>query len=152
MQTPVDLALYGDRNVLFNTTLGFYDLDLTGATFRMQIRVSPDQGGSPLVSLTTGAGGIVLVYAGTDTVANHIASNRITEKQVQTAGYADTDTLTLSLVNVQISQAAMAFASTPAAEVGDDVLLSYDFLVTPAAGTEDKYLYGPFIVRGTVTV
>lgn len=151
MQAPVDLALYGDRNILFNTTLGFFDLDLTGGSFRLQVRLSPDATGSPLISLTTGSGGLVLVYAGTDTVANHLASNRISASQVP-IGLATTDSLTLSLLNVQISQASMAFAAVPAAEEGDDVLLAYDLLVTPAAGTEDKYLYGPFIVRGTVTV
>jgi hypothetical protein len=45
----------------------------------------------------------------------------------------------------------MAFASVPAFEKGDTVELAYDLLITPSGSDEDKYAYGPFYVRGTVT-
>lgn len=149
MQLPANFPLYGDRNVAFSATVAFIGFDFTGAAARMQVRTAPDVGGTPLVSLSVGSG-ITISYAGTDTVANHVAAGRITEDEVP-SGYVDTSNMTLSLLDFAISKAVMALSSAPAEEDGDSIELAYDILITPSGGTEDKYQYGPFIVRGTVT-
>lgn len=150
MQFPANIPLYADRNVLFDATIAFIGFDFTGAAIAMQVRLAPDVVGTALVTLATGGSGITISYAGTDTVANHIAAGRLTAEQVP-SNYANTDSLTLTLVNIQISKVTMALASVPAEEDGDTVSLAYDILITPSGGAQDKYVYGDFIVRGTVT-
>jgi hypothetical protein len=150
MQFPANTPLYADRNVAFDATVMFVGWDFTAATIRMQVRLAPDTSGTPLINLATGGSGVTVDYAGTDTVANHISAGRITPEQIP-SGYEVTDQMTLSLVTFSVAKAAMALASVPAAENGDDINLAYDILVTPGGGAEDKYQYGPFVVRGTVT-
>lgn len=148
MQQPALIPLYGDRRVLFDATIMFVGFDFTGASARMQVRTAPDVSGTALLDISTGSG-ITIPYAGTDTVANHIAADRLTADQVP-SGYDSTDNLTLSLVTLRRSASGMAFASVPSEEKGDAVTLAYDLLITPSGGDEDKYAYGPFILRGTV--
>jgi hypothetical protein len=150
MQFPANIPLYADRNVAFDATVMFVGWDFTGAAIKMQVRLAPDAPGTPLLDLSTAGSGVSIDYAGTDTVANHIAADRITADQVPT-GYTTADDMTLSLVAFSASKAAMALSAVPADENGDPVNLAYDILITPSGGTEDKYQYGAFIVRGTVT-
>jgi hypothetical protein len=149
MQTPALIPLYGDRNVLFVGDMLFVGFNFTGAAMRMMVRAAPDAAGSALVTLSVGSG-ITISYAGTDTVQNHISAGRITAEQVPD-GYALADSMILSVVDIQIAKATMAFGAIPAAENGDTIELAYDLLIAPSGGVEDKYAYGPFYVRGTVT-
>lgn len=157
MDTPAYQPLNGDRNVLFEQSIAFFGFDFTGCSSRMMIRNTADAAGSAIISLTfttsPTAQGVSLIYGGTDTVANHIAAGRIarTDLPAEYAGLADTDLLALSLVGIRILKSAMALGSNTPQETGDTVELAYDLLITPLSGDEDKYAYGPFNVRPTVT-
>lgn len=154
MPSAVLLPLQADRDLWFvSDPIVFTEEDWTGGTFRMQVRLEPDMPGSPLASLatvTTAVQGVQLTYAGSDTVANHIAAGRMTAQDASTLGYATTDTLTLSIVVLRINSTTMS-AMPAAPETGDDLTLYYDLLATVAPLPEQKRLYGPFVVKGTVT-
>lgn len=158
MQQPALIPLYADRNVIFAATIAFFGFDFTGGSGRMQVKLAPDASGSALIDLasttSSTAAGVRIAYAGTDTLANHIAAGRIDPADLpqQYSDLTDTDDLTLSIVGIRILKAAMALASVPAPESGDTEVLAYDLLITPSGGDEDKYAYGPFNLRGTVTV
>lgn len=143
-----------DRWVACIRAFAFAGVDFTGATFAAQVRLLPDAGGSPLVNLATvGSGaseGLYLAYAGTATVATHIAAGRLTEAQADAAGYASGDSLLLSSVGLRINETTMEGLPFPA-EVGDDALLYWDMHITPSGGIKDKYLGGTFTVRSGVT-
>lgn len=155
MQQPANFTLYGDRRLAFNDTVAFFGFDLTGAAVRMDVRTAPDASGAALLTLSTGTGEITIAYAGTDTVANHIAAGRISREDLPNEGgyseLADGDNLALTLIDLHIDAADMVLAAVPAFENGDSVELAFDILITPTAGEEEKYAYGPFAVRGTVT-
>lgn len=150
MQNPGRLPLWGDRWTPFTRTLQFEGIDLTGATFAMQVRDRKD-GGQVRADLdtvaTAAAEGVRLIYGGTATVAAHIAAGRIEEAP---EGMADGDSLTLSLIGIRINESTME-AMTAATEIGDDANAWWDLHVTPSAGLKDLYLHGPFIIRAGVT-
>jgi hypothetical protein len=158
--TPAQIPLFADRDVLFGQSFGFWKKDFTGASYLMKIRLTPDAGGSALITLTTTASstaeGVRTIYAGTDTIANHIAAGRTTEAKAAAAGYALTDSILLSVVGVRILKTTMGGAAIPYPEAigqgqrGDNVVLAHDLLVTPSGADEYKAVYGPFTVRGTV--
>lgn len=151
---PSRLDLSGDRGLWFvSDPLVFVDDDFTGATFRMQVRQTPDASGTPLADLatvTSAIEGIELTYAGTDTVTNHITAGRLTSDDATSLGYAGTDSVTLSILVIRISAATMG--TMPAAsDIGDDLDLAHDLLITLPSDFEQKRFYGTFTVRGTVT-
>lgn len=157
MEQPAVIDLHGDRNVAFDDVMAFFGIDLSGCTPRMQIRAAPDAPGAALVDLAVAAyptQGLRIVYAGVDTVAAHIAANRFSRDEMPPAyaNYSDGENLALTMIGIHLSKTTMAFASAPAQENGDSVALAYDLLITPSGGIEDKYAYGNFIIRGTVTV
>jgi FlaG/FlaF family flagellin (archaellin) len=154
MQSPAKIDLYADRNILFQQSAAFFDEDFTGGSFAMKVRPVPDAAALAISLATTSsstAEGVRLVYAGTDTIANHIAALRITEAQAKAnaqakeVGYDPSTSIALSVVSIRI------LAGYPASEPGDNLNLAYDLIITPASGNQDKYMYGAFIVRGTVT-
>lgn len=151
MQSPGRLPLGGDRWTPFVRTLQFEGIDFTGATFALQVRLTPDTPGTPLADLgtvaTSSAEGVRLIYGGTDTVANHIAAGRI---DAAPDGYSSGDNLTLSLVGIRINETTME-AMPDATELGADAEFAWDILITPSGGLKDRYLYGPFTVRAGVT-
>lgn len=148
--TPAYLPMSGDRNIALNQEIAFIGDNFTGATFRMQLRLTPDAPGTPLATAT-----MTLLYGGTDTLANFVRLTQIPQSLAEAAvasGDYTMDTVTgLSLVKLSIPAAAMALAQWPAPELGDDLILAYDLLVTPTGEPEVKIAYGPFTVRGTVT-
>lgn len=152
MQSPGRLPLHGDRWTAFTGTIRFIDLDWTGATFKMQVRDRKD-GGALRADLDTvgsaAAEGVRLVYAGADTVANHIAAGRLTTAKVP-AGLQGTDSLTLSLVGIRINETTME-NMTPGTEPGDDATAYWDLHVTPSGGLKDVYLFGTFTIRAGAT-
>jgi hypothetical protein len=160
MQSPAKIDLYADRNILFQQSAAFFDEDFTGASFAMKVRPVPDAAALAISLATTSsstAEGVRLVYVGTDTIANHIAALRITEAQARAnaqaneVGYDPSTSIALSVVSIRILAVTMALAGYPASEPGDNLSLAYDLIITPASGNQDKYMYGAFIVRGTVT-
>lgn len=130
MQNPGRLPLSGDRWTAFVRTLTFEGIDLTGATFAMQVRLKPDTPGAPLVDLST--------------VASASAEG------VRFISVTGTGTDAVSVVGIRINETTME--SLPAAdEVGNDTPLAWDMHITPAGGTKQKYIGGAFTVRSGVT-
>lgn len=122
MQNPAAVSLYADRWTPFVVTLEFTGLVLTGATFAMQVRQTFDAEGAPLVALgTVGSSSAEGVYI-------------VSATQAQ----------------IRINESTME-GLLEAPEEGDDLKLYYDLHITPAGGTKQVYLRGPFIVRGGAT-
>ena len=151
MRNPIRWDIFGDRKVVLNETIPLVGQDFTGATFLCEVRLTPDAGGAALITPI-----ISLTYGGTDTVANHVSAGRLSEDiydidRVKGVKYQATDSISLSLINVHVDNSNMVSPYVPnAAETGDDVTLAWDMLITPAGGVKDKWIYGKFIVRGTV--
>lgn len=158
MRTPIAWDLFGDRGIAFADTIPIVGTDFTGAAFSGQVRMYPDAPGTtPLVTLA-----VTLDYGGTDTVANHISAGRLNpaiKDYVNPATgtrYADSDSIALSLLALSATAAEMSTAPTgaipAAAPAVSSVALAYDVLIDPSGGSAlDKWLYGTFTVRGTVT-
>jgi len=151
MMRPGTRNLAGDRWTALEDTIRFIGLNLTGATLEAHVRSLPDTPGTPLVDLDTvttpGTQGLRIVYAGVDTVANHIAAGRISDVP---RGYASTDMVAVSIVYLRINETTME--AMPAANaLGEDVELHWDMLITPSGGLKKRYLRGTFTVEGGVT-
>ena len=149
--TPGNLPIGADRWTAYIETLQFFDLDLTDAVFAMQVRQIPDAPGDPLIALTTvesgAAEGVRLIYAGTATVAAHVAAGRLGEIP---EGYDGGDTLLLSLVGIRINESTMEEMPFPS-ELGDDLALAWDMHITPSGALKQRYLFGTFTVRAGAT-
>lgn len=151
MIQPALLHMAGDRWVPFIRDLPIVNADLTGADFALQIRLYPDAPGAALVDLATvtsaSAQGVRLVSATSATVAEHIAAERLSEVP---PGYSSSATVTVSLLGIRINETTME-GLPPAVEPGQDTVLSWDLIITPAGGAKDKYAGGLFLVRAGVT-
>jgi hypothetical protein len=158
MQQPARVDLAGDRYVPFIETIPVLEEDFTGATFKMQVRDRKD-GGALRADLSTvgsmASEGVTLVYAGTDTVANHIAASRLDQDEADALGLAGTDNLTMSVLGVRINETTMEAMPEPgviaAGEIGDDLSLVYDMHITPSGGNKDLWFGGAFLVRAGST-
>ena len=142
-----------DRYVPFIRTIAIIGFDLTGASFASQIRDRRDGGTLRADLLTVGsasAEGVRLIYAGTDTVANHITAGRLTQAQADSQGWAGTDSKTMSQIGIRINESTMEslpFGDPP----GENEKLYWDLQITPPGGTKDVYASGDFVVRAGVT-
>jgi hypothetical protein len=135
------ITLRAFRNDPLRVTLSVRGVDLTGATFSFAVRQYPDQSGDALLgplsnTTTTGQRGVRLVDV-------------LTVDSVPTSLIEIIDTK----ANMQALPAAAEVGSGSPAEVG----LSFDFQWTPADGdeagfaaTEQTWLFGDFIVMGSV--
>jgi hypothetical protein len=153
MDTPAALNWAADRNVVFKRTIALPNYDFTGGSFRMQVRDRRDGGATraDLSTVTSGsAEGVRLIYAGTATVAAHIAAARLTQAQADQLGLASGTSLLLSQLGIRINETTMQ-AMPLGTEVGDDKVLVHDLLLTPSGGDEDVYARGDFTVRAGVT-
>lgn len=145
VDTPASLDIRADRSCPFRRDVPVVGYDFTGAAFVMQIRAVPDAPDPALVNLTTQTTdiqGVRLIYAGFDTVANHIAAGRIPEAP---PGYELTDSVTMSLLGLRIDKTVMKALSPPFV-VGDTAELAWSLHITPSGGFEDRYAGGKFIV------
>jgi hypothetical protein len=151
MITPGRYDIGADRWVACIRTFAFLGLDFTGAVFVSHIRATPDATGSPLVALATvgslASEGICLLYAGTDTIANHITAGRISEVP---AGYTSASSVTMSQLGYRVNETSMEGLPFPP-ERGDDAVLAWDMHITPSGGIKDKYIGGVFTVRAGAT-
>lgn len=146
----VDITLEADRWSAFDGELSCVGFDFTGATFAMQVRVTEDAGGDPLIDLgTTGTStdeGVYLAYAGIDTIANHIAAGRLDEVP---EGYESTDSEYLSSVTIHIDETTMESLFFPEevsdGERGDDLNLAWGLHVT-TGGVKKRRASGLFVV------
>lgn len=164
MEQPARVDINADRWVACIRYLSFIGIDFTGATFAAQVRQVPDAGGSPLVDLATttnsSAEGVKLFYAGSATIAAHIAAGRLEEipdaiNPATGVDYASGDTVTLSWVRIRINETTMEGLPYPdqvgQGERGDNVKLAWDMHATPSGGTKDKYVGGDLVVRAGAT-
>lgn len=153
MQQPAVVDLNGDRYVPFIETIPVLEEDFTGAIFKMQVRDRKD-GGTVRADLATvgsmASEGVTLVYAGTDTVAAHIAASRLDQEDADALGLAGTDNLTMSVLGIRINETTMEAMPEPA-EIGDDLPLVYDIHITPSGGNKDLWFGGVFTVRAGST-
>lgn len=152
MEQPAKIDLHTDRWVACIRELAFVGFDFTSATFAAQVRTVPDAAGSPLVNLGTvgslASEGVMLLYGGSATIADHIAAGRIDEVPT---GYVSTDVVLLSSVRIRINETTMEALTLPNDEDGPDTPLVWDLHITPSGGIKDKYAGGKFIVRGGAT-
>lgn len=151
MIQPAKLDLGADRWVAFVRSLPFINADFTGAAFAMHVRSVPDAPGDPLIALagvsTSTAQGVRLMYAGSDTIANHVAAGRL---PAIPDGFDPSTVVALSLIGIRINETTMEALTFPA-ERGDDLELAWDIHITPAGAIKDKYAGGRFIVRAGAT-
>jgi hypothetical protein len=164
MEQPARVDINADRWVACIRYLSFIGIDLTGATFAVQVRQVPDAGGSPLANLSTttssSAEGVKLFYAGTDTLTAHIAAGRLEElpdaiNPATGNQYAGGDSVALSWVRIRVNETTMESLPFPdeinQGDRGGSVLLAWDMHITPSGGTKDKYAGGNFLVRAGAT-
>lgn len=156
MLQPGRYDIAADRWVACILSFSFIGVDFTDAVFAAQVRQVPDGTGSPLVNLatvtTSAAEGVRLVYAGTDTITNHIAAGRLDEAP---DGYSVGDSVLLSVVGIRINETTMEGLPFPGSgtsgERGEDAVLAWDMHITPEGGIKDKWMGGTFTVRAGVT-
>ena len=149
MLVPANVELRGGRWVPLITTVRIIGINLTGATFKMQVRLYPDAPGSPLyegLTVTSAtAEGVRLVYGGSATVSAHIAAGRLTEIP---DGMLGTDSLNLTILGIRVNETTMEGFPFPD-ERGNDLELAWDLHVTVT--DKQKYMGGKFVVEAGVT-
>jgi hypothetical protein len=149
--------LVADRWTPFNRSIAFLRDFGAGVVFKMQIRNTPDAVAA-LIDLpqvvSASAEGVRLVYNGTATLADHIANNRwpdgVAAIAPSGAAYALTDNVPLTLVGIRINETTVEALPFPQ-ERGDDLILSWDLLITPTGGLKEKWMEGKFIVHAGTT-
>lgn len=148
MADPAEIDIIADRRVDYDEEFTFLEVDYTGSNFKMQVRAVKDTTGTPPLDISTGTGNFSIFYAGTDTVANHIAAGRLSEAP---DGYDAADSLTLSVVHIGI--AGFVIDDIPTGiETGDDWHGFYDIIRTPVSGSAEIIMRGAFTVRAGVTI
>lgn len=158
MADAADLKIIADRNVDHFEDWPFLDEDWTGSSFEMQIRVARDTTGTPLLDATTTGGSFSLPFAGTATVAAHIAAGRLNSgiyadiNPFTGSRYVAGDNVLLSQLHMQLASAGFLATFPFPPERGDDFGGWYDIIRTPASGSAEIVLRGPFIVRAGVTI
>jgi hypothetical protein len=148
MADPAQIDITADRRVDHSEELTFLGVDWTGSTFKMQVRQVRDTTGTPLLDLSSGGGSFSIFYAATDTIANHIAADRLLEVP---EGYVSTDSLALTVVHFGISGGSLTAMPEPP-QIGDDLTCFYDIIRTPGSGSAEVIAAGKFIVRAGVTI
>lgn len=151
--------IQADRWVACIRTFTFVGYDFTDGVFVAQVRQKPDLTGTPEVDLATvvsaAAEGLMLEYAGTDTIANHITAGRLASvpdaiNPATGVPYVASDSVDLSILRMRINETTME-GMPPAAELGDNAELYWDLHITPDGGIKDKWLGGEFVVVSGVT-
>lgn len=153
MARPAKLDLEAERHTPLVDTMAFLDRDLTDADFVMQVRERPEAtiSPNPLVSLATVTSptveGVRLIYAGTDTVENHIIAERLTQVP---AGLELSTPLVLSQIGIRISEATVEAWPFPSDKTAD-IVFYWDIHITPSGGDKQKYAGGTFTVHPGAT-
>ncbi len=125
MIRPATLPLAGGRWEPFIYTIEFPGVDLTGATFLMQIRIKPDASGTALISLVAAAS--------------------------TAQGLSITVTDGSTTLQIRINETTMEGLPKPV-EVGDNSVLYYDLQVTrPGVHEKTRYFVGTFTAESGVT-
>jgi hypothetical protein len=152
MQSARRLDLVAHRGLTFWVNLVFLE-NLTGMTAaEFSVRSNPDNP-TAIITAPLGTTGekVILDYAATDTVANHILANYLgteilRETNPETAAPYDlTDTIDVSSVRMVIGTVDNRFPAPQ--EVGDDWIGGYDLILTPNGQPAQKYAFGKFTVK-----
>lgn len=130
MQGYAVAALGGPRWQALATTMRFIGVDLTGADFRLQVRLLPNTPGSPLVDLTK---------------VSTAAAEGVRLISVETV-----DGQPVSTIGIRVNETTMEGLPF-SGELGDSSVLAWDMQVTPVGGLKSKWIGGDFIVEGGVT-
>lgn len=128
MQDVATVALGGRRFQAFAKTMRFKGVDLTDASFRMEIRLAANTPGVPLVALGTVEEGQGIRFVGVEEVDGVDVSTiviQIDKENVETLPYSG--------------------------EPGDDTVLAYDLMVEPLSGIEQVWVAGDFVAQAGVT-
>lgn len=130
--------------------------DLTGATFKMQVRDRAN-GGTVRADLATvvssAAEGVRLIGVTTSTIAEHIAAGRLTAAEQASLELADDDELSISELAYRINESTMEAMpdGDDGLEADADVPLVWDMHVTPSGGLKFVAFAGDFIVKAGAT-
>ena len=138
MAVKLDIAAF--KRVPWGGASGAADIDVAGvdwsaAAFKLDIRVSPGDTTTPLVSLTNAAAGSQGISATYD------------------AGYVmpDSELVGATIIRPQIDEATLE-ALALGARASDPVALSYDLHITPAGGVKTVLCFGAFTIMPGVTI
>lgn len=125
MNNVVEYDIEAARHVPFAEAWHFEGIDLTGHALAMQVRLTPDTPGAPLVSLGS---------------TNTQYSLGLRLRDVTGLGWA-----VESVVEAYIPKAIVE--ALPAAnELGGDRVLAWDMTITPPGGVEQRTHFGKFTV------
>ncbi len=130
MDQVARLPLGGRRYQAYAKTLRFVGVDLTGASFRMQVRMLPNTPGAPLLALETVASGAA--------------------EGIRLIGVEQVNGQPVSTIGIRVNKTSMQ-ALPYAGELGDDSAFAYDLMVNPAGGLEQVWLAGDFVAQAGVT-
>lgn len=133
MWETLDDPLSGGRQVPFVHEWEFVGQDLTGATFKMQVRDSKAAGAALRADLAT----VVTAIEG-----------------VRLASVTTVDSVTTSIVQVIIDAATMALmdVAEDTQQPGDDMAIYYDMIITPSGSSAFVAVAGTFTIVAGVTV
>lgn len=155
MADPIKLDLiHPSRQITFFERYAFLQKDWTASTFKAQLRSEPDTTTAPLIDFSAG---VILDYAGTATVAAHLAAGRLTteiyqlENPVTKAPYVDADNLLLSWLRVSLDVPSLAFVPVPE-ERGTMAKAWYDILRLPPSAGAEVVMKGMFYIEPGVTI
>lgn len=149
-------AIVADRFTPLSRTITVKGADLTGATFKMQVR-DRRNGGTVRADLATvvssSAEGVRLVSVTTSTVAEHVEAGRLTAAEQASLGLADDDDLTISVIGYRINESTMEAMpdGDDGLEADADVPLTWDMHITPSGGLKFVAFAGDFTVKAGAT-
>jgi hypothetical protein len=162
MVDRVNVNITADRRTWFVGNYVWLGQDFTSWTFKLQVRQTKDTTGTPLANLglvgsTPVVEGVVIWYAGTDTVANHITAGRLTSviysmiNPLTHLPYVASDSVVLTQLRILVSDTHMA-AMPLAGQIGGDLTLYYDLTGAPSGGQSASLMGGKFVVRAGVSI
>lgn len=127
MIQPGTLELIAHRWVPFKPfEIEFQGIDLTGASFAMQVRQTRDAAGSAMIGLAT----------------------TVSPAEGISVSVATVDGLPVSTIQIRINEATMEALPYSRPARGGDLNLFWDMHITPSGGTKAVYFEGPFTVKG----
>lgn len=160
MADPAQIDIIADRNVDHEEIWRFLNVDWTGSTYRIQVRLTKDTTGTPLLDHSTATSSFSMAVV-TGAVSDHVAGGELSgtgEDSIYSIinpatgnPYEPTDILTLTRVRLGLLAFDLSLFPFPE-ERGDDLTTYYDIIRTPPTGSAEVMLRGKFIVRAGVTI
>jgi hypothetical protein len=151
-----DIDLLVERNVPYFTRFTKLWEDWTGSTFKAEMRTRRDITGlPPLLDFTPG---IVLDYAGSATIAVHLAAGRVGTwiYQLTNPGtghpYVDADVVPLSWLRVSLDVPSILLVPYPEERGFQPGIAYYDVIRNPSGSGAVQAMRGRIIARPSVTI